>query len=385
MTNVARILNSAHARGLFYQGLVLSGAALIGWYLVSNTLTNLAKRGVATGFDFLGREAGFEIGESLLTYSAADTYLKAFAVGLLNTLTVSVAAVVLATVLGVVIGVGRLSSNWMVGRFAAIYVESVRNVPLLLQLIVWYAVIGRLPSPRTAPEVLPNLFFSNRGIKYPTLADAGSHAPTLLALAAGIGAALWLARWARRRRETTGRPFPTLITAAALVLGTPLAAFLLNGVPLHLDVPVREGFDFAGGGTITPEFAALFFGLSIYTAGFIAEIVRSGILAVPHGQTEAGLALGLKPGQVLRLIILPQALRVIVPPLTSQYLNLTKNSSLAVAIGYPDLISVSNTSANQTGQVVEAVALMMAVYLVISLAISTYMNWYNRKLSLVTR
>ncbi|WP_431858529.1 amino acid ABC transporter permease [Azospirillum sp.] len=385
MTNVTRFLNSAQVRGWFYQGLVVSAAALTGWYLVSNTLTNLAKRGVATGFDFLGREAGFEIGESLLAYSAADTYLKAFAVGLLNTLAVSAAAVVLASVLGLLIGVGRLSSNWMVGRFAAIYVESVRNVPLLLQLIVWYAIIGRLPSPRAAPELLPNLFLSNRGIKYPTLADPATHAPTLLALALAIAGAVALARWARRRRETTGKPFPTLPAAAALVLGLPLVAGLLNGAPFALDAPVHEGFDFAGGGTVSPEFTALFIGLSVYTAGFIAEIVRSGILAVPHGQTEAGLALGLKPGQVLRLIILPQALRVIVPPLTSQYLNLTKNSSLAVAIGYPDLVSVSNTSANQTGQVVEAVALMMAVYLVISLAISTYMNWYNRKVSLVTR
>ncbi|MBP2297682.1 amino acid ABC transporter permease [Azospirillum picis] len=385
MSNLAKALNSARVRGWLYQGLFLACALAVAWYLVSNTLTNLSTRGVATGFGFLEREAGFEIGESLVSYSASDTYLKALAVGLLNTLAVSAAGVVLATVLGVLIGVARLSSNWMVSRFATLYVETIRNVPLLLQLVVWYTIMNRLPSPREALEVVPHVFLSNRGMKFPVLAEHAGHGWVLLALVAGIAAAIAAVRYGRRRREATGRPFPTLPLAIAAVLLPPVAAFVATGAPLAFDVPELTGFNFEGGGSVTPEFTALLVGLSVYTAGFIAEIVRSGILAVPHGQTEAALALGLKPAQILRLVILPQALRVIVPPLTSQYLNLTKNSSLAVAIGYPDLVSVSNTSANQTGQVVEAVAMMMAVYLIISLCISGFMNWYNRKVALVTR
>jgi general L-amino acid transport system permease protein len=385
MTNLIRALNSARVRGWLYQGLFLAGALAVAWYLVSNTLTNLANRGVATGFGFLEREAGFEIGESLMSYAASDTYLRALVVGLLNTLSVSAAAVVLATVLGVAVGVARLSSNWMVGRFAAVFVETVRNVPLLLQLVVWYTIMNRLPSPREALEVVPHVFLSNRGMKFPVLAEHPGHGWAFLALLAGIAAAVAIVRYARRRREATGKPFPTLPAAVAAVVLPPVAVFVATGAPLAFDVPALTGFNFEGGGSITPEFTALLIGLSVYTAGFIAEIVRSGILAVPHGQTEAGLALGLSPVQILRLVILPQALRVIVPPLTSQYLNLTKNSSLAVAIGYPDLVSVTNTSANQTGQVVEAVAMMMAVYLVISLCIAGFMNWYNRRVALVTR
>ncbi|WP_372400381.1 ABC transporter permease subunit [Azospirillum sp. HJ39] len=385
MSNLIQALNSARVRGWLYQGLFLAGILAVAWYLVSNTLTNLANRGVATGLGFLGREAGFEIGESLLSYSASDTYLKALVVGLLNTLSVSAAGVVLATVLGVLIGIARLSSNWMVNRFATLYVETIRNVPLLLQLVVWYTVMNRLPSPREAMEVLPHVFLSNRGMKFPVLAEHAGHGWVLLALLAGIAAAIGIVRYGRRHREATGKPFPTLPAAIAALLLPPAAMFIATGAPLAFDVPVLAGFNFEGGGAITPEFTALLIGLSVYTAGFIAEIVRSGILAVPHGQTEAGLALGLSPGHILRLVILPQALRVIVPPLTSQYLNLTKNSSLAVAIGYPDLVSVSNTSANQTGQVVEAVAMMMVVYLIISLGISGFMNWYNRRVALVTR
>ncbi|ALG74049.1 amino acid ABC transporter permease [Azospirillum thiophilum] len=385
MSNLIQALNSARVRGWLYQGLFLAGILAVAWYLVSNTLTNLANRGVATGLGFLGREAGFEIGESLLSYSASDTYLKALVVGLLNTLSVSAAGVVLATVLGVLIGIARLSSNWMVNRFATLYVETIRNVPLLLQLVVWYTIMNRLPSPREAMEVLPHVFLSNRGMKFPVLAEHAGHGWILLALLAGIAAAIGIVRYSRRHREATGKPFPTLPAAVAALLLPPAAMFIATGAPLAFDVPVLAGFNFEGGGAITPEFTALLIGLSVYTAGFIAEIVRSGILAVPHGQTEAGLALGLSPGHILRLVILPQALRVIVPPLTSQYLNLTKNSSLAVAIGYPDLVSVSNTSANQTGQVVEAVAMMMVVYLIISLSISGFMNWYNRRVALVTR
>ncbi|SMH45044.1 amino acid ABC transporter permease [Azospirillum agricola] len=385
MSKLVQALNSARVRGWLYQALFVSGTLAVGWYLVSNTLTNLGKRGVATGFGFLEREAGFEIGESLLTYAASDTYLKALVVGLLNTLTVSAGAVILASILGVAVGVARLSSNWMVGRFAAVFVETVRNVPLLLQLVVWYTIMNRLPSPREAIEVLPHIFLSNRGLKYPVFVEHAGHGWAFLALLLGIAGAIAVVRYGRRHREATGKPFPTLPAALASIVLPPVAVFLASGAPFAFDVPVMAGFNFEGGSSVSPEFTALLIGLSVYTAGFIAEIVRSGILAVPHGQTEAGLALGLSPAKILRLIILPQALRVIVPPLTSQYLNLTKNSSLAVAIGYPDLVSVTNTSANQTGQVVEAVAMMMVVYLVISLAIAGFMNWYNRKVALVTR
>lgn len=383
--NPVRALNSARVRGWFYQGLVLAGAVAIGWYLVSNTLINLSKRGVATGFGFLNREAGFEIGESILNYAASDTYLWALTAGLLNTLKVSIAGVVLATVLGVLIGVARLSSNWLVARFATGYVEAVRNVPLLLQLVVWYTIMNRLPPPREALNPLPGIFLSNRGLKFPALVEHSGHGLIALSVLAAIAGALFLVRYGRKRREETGRPFATVPAVLAALVVPPVAAFLVTGAPLALDLPVLEGFNFSGGAAVSPEFTALFIGLSVYTAGFIAEIVRSGILAVPHGQTEAGLALGLSPVQILRLVILPQALRVIVPPLTSQYLNLTKNSSLAVAIGYPDLVSVTNTSANQTGQVVEAVAMMMLVYLIISLAIAGFMGWYNRRVALVTR
>lgn len=385
MHSLARTLNSARTRGYVYQALILGGVAVVGWFLVSNTLDNLERRGVATGFAFLSREASFEIGESLIPFSAADTYLRAFVVGLLNTLMVSAAGVALASVLGLAVGVARLSSNWIVSRMAAAFVEIVRNIPLLLQLIVWYTIIGKLPGPRDALEPLPDVFLTNRGLKLPWPQEDPAHAVVLAAAAVGIVGAFVVARWARRRRETTGQRFPTPYAVAGLALGLPGLAFIATGMPLVWDVPRLQGFNFAGGATITPEFAALLVGLSVYTAGFIAEIVRSGILSVPHGQTEAGLALGLKPGQILRLIILPQALRVIVPPLTSQYLNLTKNSSLAVAIGYPDLVSISNTTANQTGQVIEMVSMMMAVYLVVSLAISAFMNWRNQRAALVTR
>lgn len=385
MHSLARTLNSARTRGYVYQALILGGVAVVGWFLVSNTLDNLERRGVATGFAFLSREASFEIGESLIPFSAADTYLRAFIVGLLNTLTVSAVGVLLASVLGLAVGVARLSSNWIVSRMAAAFVEIVRNIPLLLQLIVWYTVIGKLPGPRDALEPLPDVFLTNRGLKLPWPQEDPAHAFILAAAAVGVVGAFVVARWARRRRETTGQRFPTSYAVAGLTLGLPGLVFFASGMPLVWDIPRLQGFNFAGGVTITPEFAALLVGLSVYTAGFIAEIVRSGILSVPHGQTEAGLALGLKPGQILRLIILPQALRVIVPPLTSQYLNLTKNSSLAVAIGYPDLVSISNTTANQTGQVIEMVSMMMAVYLVVSLAISAFMNWRNQRAALVTR
>jgi general L-amino acid transport system permease protein len=375
--------NDRRIRGILYQVLVLGGVLLLAGYLISNTLTNLASRNIATGFGFLGREAGFGVSESVIDYSPANSYFYVLIVGLLNTLKVSVIGIVLATIIGTLVGVARLSRNWLVARFATVYVGGLRNIPVLLQLFFWYSIIAEaLPGPRQALNPLPGVFLSSRGLKLPEPVWQATHVWMGVAFVIGVAAAWAVARWARLRRERSGQLFPTLEVGAALVIGLPVLAWLLNGAPLAMNVPELQGFNFAGGLTVTPEFTALLVGLVLYTGTFIAEIVRGGILAVAHGQTEAALALGLSRGQVLRLIILPQALRVIIPPLTSQYLNLTKNSSLAVAIGFPDLVSTANTAINQTGQAVEGIAVIMAVYLTVSLSISGFMNWYNRRIAL---
>ncbi|MBL8667061.1 MAG: amino acid ABC transporter permease [Rhodospirillales bacterium] len=375
--------NDRRIRGVLYQVLVVVGVLALVAYLIDNTLTNLAHRNIATGFGFLGREAGFGVSESVIPYSPADTYLAVLVVGLLNTLKVSVIGIVLATVIGTLFGVARLSRNWLVARFATIYVETLRNIPVLLQLFFWYSLITEaLPGPRQALNPLPGIFVSSRGLKLPEPVWQTTHLWMGVAFLAGIVGAWALGRWARLRRERTGALFPSLQAGAALIVGLPVIVWLLSGAPTEMSVPELRGFNFTGGVTVTPEFTALLIGLVLYTGTFIAEIVRGGILAVAHGQTEAGLALGLSRGQVLRLIVLPQALRVIIPPLTSQYLNLTKNSSLAVAIGFPDLVSTANTAINQTGQAVEGIAVIMAVYLTVSLSIAGFMNWYNQRIAL---
>lgn len=375
--------NDRRVRSILYQVGVIGGVILLGAYLVSNTLANLESRNIATGFGFLWREAGFGVSESPIEYSPADSYARVLFVGLLNTLKVSIIGIVLATVIGTIAGIGRLSRNWLVARFATVYVESLRNIPVLLQLFFWYALISEaMPAPRSALNPLPGVFLSGRGLKFPEPVWQTTHLLMLLALLAGIGAAWSISRWARVRRERTGQLFPSIQVGVGLILGLPLLTWVLGGAPTAMNMPVLRGFNFEGGFTVTPEFVALLVGLVLYTGTFIAEIVRGGILAVSHGQTEAALALGLSRGQVLRLIILPQALRVIIPPLTSQYLNLTKNSSLAVAIGYPDLVSTANTAINQTGQAVEGIAVIMTVYLTVSLSISAFMNWYNRRIAL---
>jgi general L-amino acid transport system permease protein len=377
---------SRTVRGAVYQAVLLACVVLFAWYLIGNTLDNLARQNIATGFGFLDREAAFGIGEHMISYTPSDTYLRAFVVGLLNTVKVSLIGIVLATALGIVTGLARLSSNWLVARIAGVYVETVRNVPLLLQLFFWYALITQaLPSPRNALSPFAGVFLSNRGIEVPSPVWQAAHAWMLAALVVGIAAAAGLAKWAAVRRSRTGAPFPTGRVGAALVVGLPLAVFVGFGAPLRFDVPALQGFNFRGGATLSPEFAALLTGLTVYTATFIAEIVRGGILSVAKGQTEAGLALGLRGRLVMRLIVLPQALRVIIPPVTNQYLNLTKNSSLAIAIGYPDLVSIANTSINQTGQAIEGIAFIMAAYLAVSLGISLIMNWYNARIALVER
>jgi len=373
-------------RGVIYQILFVAVVVALGWFLVHNTVVNLRRQNIASGFGFLYREAAFGIGESLIAYSPADTYARAFLVGLVNTLYVAGLGIVLATILGTVIGIARLSSNWLIRKLAQIYVETFRNIPLLLQLFFWWGLLREsAPAPRLAWELLPDVFVSNRGVVFPVPSPDPAYGWMALAFCVGAVATIGIFRWARQRQARTGQQFPIGWVGLGLVAGPPLAVFLVCGAPLALDRPELKGFNFAGGHAVSPEFAALLLGLVVYTGTFIAEIVRAGILAVSWGQSEAAMALGLKSGQRMRLIVLPQALRVIVPPMTSQYLGLTKNSTLAVAIGYPDLVSIANTTINQTGQAVEGIAMIMGVYLTISLIISALMNLYNRAVALVER
>jgi general L-amino acid transport system permease protein len=373
-------------RGMVIQVLFVAIVVALGAFLVHNTLVNLRRQSIASGFGFFDREAAFGIGESLIAYTPADTYARAFLVGLLNTLYVAGLGIVLATILGTVMGIARLSSNWLISKLAQVYVETFRNIPLLLQLFFWWGLLREAaPAPRQAWQPLPDVFISNRGVAFPLPSPEPAYGRMAIAFCAGLALAIGISRWARRRQARTGAQFPTGWVGLGLILGLPLAVFLGSGAPVALDRPELKGFNFVGGHAVSPEFAALLLGLVIYTGTFIAEIVRAGILAVSWGQSEAAMALGLKSGQRMRLIILPQALRVIVPPMTSQFLSLTKNSSLAVAIGYPDLVSVANTTINQTGQAVEGITMIMAVYLTLSLIISALMNLYNRSVALVER
>jgi len=379
-------LSDPFFRAIVFQVIVVGVVALVVWYLATNLVGNLEARKIATGFGFLGREAGFAILQKLIDYSPVDTYLRAIEVGVLNTLLVAFIGIILATILGTLIGIGRLSRNWLVAKLCTGYVELLRNIPPAVQLFFWYVLIkDNLPAVRQALNPLPGVYVSQRGLVVPAPVEDAANTWMLIALIAGIVAAVVVAHWAKRRQAATGADFPTAWTGLALIVGLPLLAFLANGAHMDLDVPELRGFNFRGGVTLIPEFVALLAGLTTYTASFIAEIVRSGILAVSHGQTEAASALGLQRGQVLRLVILPQALRVIVPPMISQYLNLTKNSSLAILIGYPDIVSVANTTLNQTGQAIEGIAIIMIVFLAVSLSISAVLNWYNKKIALVER
>ena len=373
-------------RAVFYQVAVFCMVGLLAYYLVSNTLVNLEKQSIATGFGFFNKESSFEIGESLIEYSSARSYGRALVVGALNTLKVAFIGIILTTLLGALVGVARLSSNWLVSRMAAIFIEVMQDIPVLLQLFFWYAIFYEtLPSPRQALNPMRGVFLCNRGVAFAVPDTHPAHAYMLLALVLACIFVFFLRSWARRRQEKTGLAFPLFRVSFALIVGLPLLVWLLGGAPVKMDVPKLAGFNFRGGITLSPEFIALLLGLVLYTAAFVAEVVRAGIQSVSKGQQEAAMAIGLKQGQILNLVILPQALRVIIPPLTSQMLNLTKNSSLAVAIGYPDFVSVANTTINQTGQSIEGVALIMAVYLVFSLSTSAFMNWYNKKVRLVER
>ncbi len=372
-------------RGIVWQLLVVGVVFSIFYWLWSNTVHNLEVRRIATGFGFLGREAGLPIGESLIPYEPSDTYFRALSVGVLNTLKVAVIGIVLATILGTAVGIARLSNNWLLSKLAGVYVEVIRDLPLLLQLLFWYTILQGLPGPRQALNPVDGVFLSNRGMKLPFIEWTSAHWWALFAMVVGIALTWAYRRAALAKQYADGQPRKVWPAALGFIIGFPLLVWAMQGAPFTPDIPELRGFNFRGGITVSPEFFALLIGLVTYTAGFIAEVVRAGILSVNQGQWEAAEALGLPRGRILRLIVMPQALRVIIPPMTSNYLNLTKNSSLAVAIGYQDIVSIANTTLNQTGQAIEGIAIIMLVYLTISLSISLFMNWYNAKIALVER
>jgi len=378
--------NDPGKRALLIQIILLVVFAILAYEIVHNTLANLRSRNISSGFDFLSKSSGFDIIQSLIPYSSDSSYGRALFVGFLNTLLISAVSIVAATIIGFVMGIMRLSKNWLVARVATLYIEIFRNVPLLLWIFIFYgAVLKPLPGPRQALNVFDSFFLSNRGFMMPRPLFGDG------AWLGGVGffvalVACWLvARWAKARQIETGQTFPVLWTSIALIVGLPLIGLALAGFPVQWEFPVLQGFNFSGGIDVIPEFMALFLALSVYTGTYIAEAVRAGIMAVSHGQTEAALALGLRPSRVLRLVVVPQAMRVIIPPLASTYLSLTKNSSLAVAIGYPDLVAAGGTVLNQTGQAIEVVGIWMVVYLSLSLITSGFMNWFNSRMRLVER
>jgi len=373
-------------RAILFQLMTFVMVGLLAYYLISNTLINLEKQKIATGFSFLHKESSFEIGESPIPYSAANTYARALLVGILNTVKVAFIGIVITIILGTIIGMARLSTNWLLSKLAAIFIEVMQDIPILLQLFFWYAIFYEtLPSPREAISPTAGLFMSNRGVAFAVPETHPTYNYMLLAFVVGCVIIYLMRRWARKRQEKTGQIFPVFLVSIGILVGFPLLTWLAFGAPLKMNVPKLGGFNFEGGLTVSPEFIALLLGLVLYTAAFVAEVVRAGIQSVSKGQREAAMSIGLRPVPVLNLVILPQALRVIVPPLTSQMLNLTKNSSLAVAIGYPDFVSVANTTINQTGQSIEGVAIIMVVYLFFSLTTSAFMNWYNKRVALVER
>jgi general L-amino acid transport system permease protein len=379
--------NNPKIRSIAYQVALCAVIVFLIYGAASNAIENLKKANIASGFGFWNQTAGFDISQSMIPYSNLSTYGRAFWVGLLNTLLVAAFGIFFATVIGFIVGISRLSKNWLVNKAASAYVETIRNIPLLLQLLFWYnAVLKALPDLRESLRMPGGIFLNNRGLFIPEPKFQTGFGYVELAIVIGIVGSIAYHLWARKRQERTGEQAPVFLVSLGLIVGLPLAVFFAAGLPLTFSYPQAGRFNIAGGIEVLPEFAALLFGLSIYTAAFIAEVVRAGIRAVSHGQTEAAYSLGLRPQPTLRLIVVPQAMRVIIPPLTSQYLNLTKNSTLAVAIGYPDLVQIfTGTVLNQTGQAVEVVAITMAVYLTISLVTSLLMNIYNSRIALVER
>ncbi|MDF2119618.1 amino acid ABC transporter permease [Roseiarcaceae bacterium H3SJ34-1] len=382
------ILNNPLWRGLFWQGLTLALLVWLALQAFDNAVVNMRARNIPTDFSFWNRPAGFDVNQTLIPFSAStSTYGQAFFVGLLNTLLVAAIGIVFSTIIGFTVGIGRLSNNWIVARLATVYVEVVRNTPLLLQLLFWYnAVLKALPGPRESLALPGSIYLNNRGLVLPEPVVGAGFEWALGAVALALLLAILFAIWARVEQRRTGARHHALPVAIGLLLVLGGGAWLASGNPLSFQQPVLRGFNFAGGIKVIPELVALIAGLSLYTASFIAEVVRAGVSAVPGGQTEAAQALGLRRGDILRLVVVPQALRIIIPPLTNQYLNLLKNSSLAVFIGYPDLIQIfAGTVLNQTGAAVQVVSITMAVYLAISLVTSLAMNLYARRIALHER
>jgi general L-amino acid transport system permease protein len=382
------LLNDPKLRAWIVQIVLLAALIWLAWVGIQNMFANLRAANISSGFGFLSNNAGFAISQSLIEYEqGASTYGRVFLVGLLNTLLVSVVGVIVATIIGFVVGIARLSQNWVIAKLATVYIETLRNVPLLLQIFVWYfAVLRLLPSRREALDLglFGQLNISGWYVPKPVYTD-GIYI-VLAAIAIAVAGIVVVARWARKRQEATGERFPVFRVSLAAIILLPLIAYFIGGMPLSFEYPTQGNFGPRGGSRLYPEFLGLLLALATYTGAFIAEIVRAGILGINKGQTEASYALGLRPGHTLRLVIVPQALRIIIPPLTSQYLNLTKNSSLAVAIAFPDLVSVfAGTALNQTGQAVEILMMTMLTYLALSLLISAFMNWYNAKMALVER
>ncbi|PPR11753.1 MAG: putative glutamine ABC transporter permease protein GlnM [Alphaproteobacteria bacterium MarineAlpha11_Bin1] len=383
--NFRNIWFDKRGRGYLLQLLVLFGVAIFLAVITSNTLANLQRAGLTSGFGFLGDQAFFDINQRLIDYTSQSSFGRALIVGLLNTVLVSCLGIITATLIGFVAGILRLSNNWLVSRLITSYVEITRNVPLLLQIILWWSILTSLPKVRDSMSIFGAFFLNNRGLRAPS---PDFEAPFLWLFAAvflSVLATVAISIWSRRRQKLTGKTFPVVFSGLILLLVVPIFVFYLLGQPISWDIPAKTRFNFGGGFNITPELLALWVALATYTGAFISEIVRAGILSVSAGQSEAALSLGLRKNQTMRLVTIPQALRVIIPPLTSQYLNLTKNSSLAIAIGYQDLVSIGGTILNQSGHALEVVAIWMFVYLSLSLATSAFMNWYNKKMSLVER
>jgi general L-amino acid transport system permease protein len=377
--------NDPVKRGLMVQAALIALLLFVVWAAWRNMSANMSARGLVFGWDYLSRTANFAIGESLISFAPTDNYGRALLVGLLNTMRIAIVGIVLTTILGIALGVMRLTTNPLLARLTSGYIEVVRNTPLLLQLFLWYAIINSLPGPRQAVQFGPGMFLSNRGMKVPWVEWSPALWPVIWAFVAALVATVILKRHFTAKRFATGDAPALWPFALGLIIGLPFLALAAQGFPATFSVPELQGFNFSGGIELSPEFAALLTGLVLYTAAFVAEIVRGGIQSVYKGQWEAAKALGLSPGQLMRLVILPQALRVIIPPLTSQFLNLTKNSSLAVAIGYPDLVHVSNTTMNQTGRAVEAILVFASIYLTLSLLTSAFMNWYNARVAIRER
>jgi len=379
-TNVfRRLLFDEKSRSLIVQAFVIGIFAVFIYLLVQQTATNLDKRGISSGFDFLSMSAGYDISIRLIPFTSEDTHLRAYFVGLLNTLMIAICGCFLATILGFVVGVIRLSSNWLFRNIAYVYVEFTRNVPVLLQIVLYYSILLHLPKIKQAIVLFEGFYLTNRGLYSPLPIIKDGFSIVLASFVIAIILSIFIKKNLKRKQEQTGKQYPIFLINSALIIFTPIIFYYIMGMPIEFEIPVLKGFNFKGGMVIRPEFIGMLLGLSIYTAAFISETVRSGIISVSKGQREASQALGLKNNLVMRLIVIPQALRVIIPPLTSQYLNLTKNSSLGIAIGYADLVhGFGGISLNQTGRAIEIMLMVMLTYLTISLIISLFMNIYNK-------